>query len=200
MGHCIHAVLFPPFQDIKNRKFIQLPFGWKMAAHPNPDGEENAILISTDYFGGMGEQDATVIKEGKILAGSEWNKTKYHPINDALKFFGLQKTENNDEFDTINLGHYRDNDDILEALGEKRSYDYNEEDDVKHEDEDVKVQDDPMLIVIDWKKLSKIIDNVAYKVFKSSTGEKEPEKGFREIFPVIESKESLEKTLQENLE
>lgn len=114
--HCIHAILIPPFQAT-DQKHIVLPHGWKMQFVHEDAKYENAIIISTDYFGGGGEQSAVVIKDFQIVRAVDWNKDKWHPINDALRFFGLQKGKDNDEFDTINLGHYRSDEDISKELG-----------------------------------------------------------------------------------
>lgn len=71
------------------------------------------VLAETDYFGGAGEQSAEIfeISDGKsksisgIIDG-------YHPINEALKKIGVQRESGMDEFDTIDLGKYRTNNDF----------------------------------------------------------------------------------------
>ncbi|WPU99618.1 hypothetical protein SNE26_26740 [Mucilaginibacter sp. cycad4] len=57
-------------------------------------------LIKTDYFAGIGDQYAALYKNG-ILA---WHGRS---INIALAEIGIMRTLNLDEFDTINLGEYR---------------------------------------------------------------------------------------------
>ena len=46
-------------------------------------------------------------------------------------------------------------------------------------------------VLSEWQELARIVDNIAYKVFQKTIGDNIPEKGFREIFPVIESKEII---------
>lgn len=113
MSHCIRVVLFPPTEN-PDRQTIDLPKGWKMGLLSDNDHFSNAVVIETDYFGGFGEQHATVYKDGKVLPNNEWNPkhNKYNPINLALKFMGLESDPDKDEFDTINLGNYRDHGDI----------------------------------------------------------------------------------------
>lgn len=61
--------------------------------------------IWTDYFGGMGEQGGKAWVDGtRVVSGDS--------INDALVAIGVVKNDDMDEFDTINLGRYRDADDI----------------------------------------------------------------------------------------
>lgn len=112
--HCINVVLLPP-TETTNEEFVSLPQGWKMLLKSD-EKFNNAIYVSTDYFGGGGEQYATVIKEGVELPNETWNTDKYRPINDALRYFGLKKDKNSDEFDTIHLGRYRSNEDVSQLL------------------------------------------------------------------------------------
>lgn len=61
--------------------------------------------ISTDYFGGMGEQEGKAWVDGtRVVSGDS--------INDALVAIGVVREPNMDEFDTVSLGSYRDSDDI----------------------------------------------------------------------------------------
>jgi hypothetical protein len=57
-------------------------------------------LIKTDYFGGMGDQYASLYKNGIC----EWHG---YYINTALEGIGVISNMGMDEFDTINLGEYR---------------------------------------------------------------------------------------------
>lgn len=69
-------------------------------------------LINTDYFAGIGAQFANVFRE-------EQNADKnILYINEALRYLGVQKKGNLDEFDTVALSNYRSNPD---ELGEKYS-------------------------------------------------------------------------------
>lgn len=119
--HCISAILFPP-SETPDRPFIQLPHDWKLALPGDKDASgklKNAIIVQTDYWGGPGEQFATVIQNGVVIQEALWKTNDYHPINDALAYLGLKKNDNMDEFDTINLGHYRSNEDIHDLLSVK---------------------------------------------------------------------------------
>ena len=46
-------------------------------------------------------------------------------------------------------------------------------------------------IIINWKELSKFIDNLAWDVFNKTNGDREVIIGFREIMNVIENKDML---------
>ena len=58
-------------------------------------------IISTDYFGGIGNQYANVYK-GETLLDS-----KIKTINHALYFMGVQSKKGMDEFDTVGLANHR---------------------------------------------------------------------------------------------
>lgn len=67
----------------------------------------NFVTCSTDYFGGGGDQHASICittdkgyKSVKVLRG-------FNPINDALREYGLVKNKYEDEFDTIGFNKYR---------------------------------------------------------------------------------------------
>jgi hypothetical protein len=71
--------------------------------------------VETDYFGGCGEQHASLFESTKngfklIHKGKDDND---NPINEILKLYGVIRNQNMDEFDTINLGSYRTNKDML---------------------------------------------------------------------------------------
>lgn len=68
-------------------------------------------LVETDYFGGCGTQSATLVIDGKITEVA----SKDSPINEALRKIGVVCKNNLDEFDTIGLGYYRTENDILES-------------------------------------------------------------------------------------
>ncbi len=68
-----------------------------------------ALFITTDYFGGLGEQTATFYHSaGKF----EEMVNDFGPINQGLKKLGIQRQDLLDEFDTIGLGNYRSNQDF----------------------------------------------------------------------------------------
>ena len=57
-----------------------------MALLKEDDKLKNAIIISTDYFGGPGEQSAIVIQNGVIVPEAIWKTDSYHPINNAYSY------------------------------------------------------------------------------------------------------------------
>ena len=69
-------------------------------------GKDKTIAkITTDYFGGVGEQTA------KLFINNErvYNGEKGSPINEVLKRMGVLRKDGMDEYDTIGLGRYRSN-------------------------------------------------------------------------------------------
>lgn len=73
------------------------------------------VNLSTDYFGGAGGQRAeinisTSDKEGYKTISESY---EYDAINKILKEYGVTCEDGSDEFDTINLGRYRKNEDFL---------------------------------------------------------------------------------------
>jgi hypothetical protein len=69
--------------------------------------------ITTDYFGGGGYQTAKLWEDGEVT----YNKSSEYdwgisPINNVLKEMGVVSDSTMDEFDTINLGRYRSNEDF----------------------------------------------------------------------------------------
>ena len=67
------------------------------------------VYISTDYFGGCGEQSAHVLINNKL----NYPKSKYRQINEMLKLFGVIRTDEEDEFDICCLGKYRSNEELF---------------------------------------------------------------------------------------
>ncbi|WNO10621.1 hypothetical protein [Teredinibacter sp. KSP-S5-2] len=65
-------------------------------------GLKEYAIIFTDYFGGFGEQYATVYSAGKVAM-----EEMEGGINQALRTIGVFKKGGLDEFDTICLGRYR---------------------------------------------------------------------------------------------
>lgn len=66
-------------------------------------GKDKTIAkITTDYFGGFGEQTAKLfINNKRVYNGNS--------INKALTQMGVVRKDGMDEFDTIGLGRYRSN-------------------------------------------------------------------------------------------
>lgn len=70
--------------------------------------------VETEYFGGSGTQGATVYKEG--LCVFEPTTAQRGVISNALKLLGVVMAPGQaDEFDTVGLGRYRDNDAWIEG-------------------------------------------------------------------------------------
>jgi len=64
-------------------------------------GLEKYGIIQTDYFGGMGSQWASLYENGKPLLTEK-------SINEVLQALGVSRTQEKDEFETINLDEYRE--------------------------------------------------------------------------------------------
>jgi hypothetical protein len=72
-------------------------------------GAVRYAIIETDYFGGVGTQAAVVYENKQVIM-----PTKQGGINTALAVLGVQRSTDKDEFDTIQLGKYRDFSDYFE--------------------------------------------------------------------------------------
>ena len=130
MGHCISVYLIrkTELRDEKinsvvndskptNVKWVELDEGILATTRiPNIKefGKDKTIaLISTDYFGGSGNQSAKVFMNNqKILDQNDEFDWKLNPINSALKLLGVNRKDGMDEFDTIGLSKYRSNGDF----------------------------------------------------------------------------------------
>lgn len=72
--------------------------------------DKSIVYLTTDYFGGHGNQSAKVfINNKKVFSQNNEFDWKLKPINSALKMIGVNKLDNMDEFDTIGLSKYRSN-------------------------------------------------------------------------------------------
>jgi hypothetical protein len=65
-------------------------------------------IISTDYFGGIGSQFASVYKNATLVSESITR------INQALEYLGVKRENGLDEFDTVGLDNIRSQPDILD--------------------------------------------------------------------------------------
>jgi len=131
MGHCINVYLMNK-SELRNEKinsvlenkekseeikWTELPHDILATTHiPNVRafGKNKTIAsISTDYFGGSGHQEAKLFvnnkKEYDNSSEFDWLE---RPINTVLKKMGIKSKDGMDEFDTINLGNYRSNEDF----------------------------------------------------------------------------------------
>jgi len=70
--------------------------------------EAEYAIITTDYFGGIGEQWANVFR-GEENIGKDMNW-----INEALRMLGVIAEKPHDEFDTVGLSNYRSQPDHLD--------------------------------------------------------------------------------------
>ena len=98
-------------------KWTELPEGILATTHiPNVRefGKDKTIAkISTDYFGGAGEQEAKLFINNK----KEYDKSSEYysserPINTVLRMMGVSRKDGQDEFDTIGLSNFRSNQDF----------------------------------------------------------------------------------------
>jgi hypothetical protein len=91
------------------------------------------LTISTNYFGGVGEQESTF---HNIETKEEYH---FESINKGLKMLGVDRSDNLDEFDIVGLGGIRKNKDVIpkkiqkerkllknEILTKKTEFDYQE--------------------------------------------------------------------------
>ena len=77
-------------------------------------GKDKTVgVISTDYFGGSGHQEAKLFvnnkKEYDNSSEFDWS---FRPINSVLKMMGVVSEIGMDEFDTIGLSNFRSNQDF----------------------------------------------------------------------------------------
>ena len=132
MGHCISVYLMSK-SDIRDEKisnildssnssnqdikWTELKEGLVATTHiPNVRafGKNKTIAkISTDYFGGAGEQDAKLFINNKkeYDKSSEFDSSE-RPINTVLRMMGVSRKDGQDEFDTIGLSNFRSNQDF----------------------------------------------------------------------------------------
>lgn len=78
--------------------------------------------IETEYHGGTGRQGATAYAEGVCLMAPESTgvgslaRSLDGPISEALRRLGVvRRPGERDEFETVGLGRFRSNDDLIEA-------------------------------------------------------------------------------------
>jgi hypothetical protein len=79
--------------------------------------------ISTEYFGGLGGQDAVAWSKGEVIFSPEnegydgtWPNSA---ISQALKAIGVIANNGQDEFDTLGLGRHRETHRWAEAFASK---------------------------------------------------------------------------------
>lgn len=116
MSHCISVYLINRL-EVRNDKIDYIingesikikwtELGENILANIREYGKDKTIAkITTDYFGGFGEQTAKLFINNKRV----FNKSNESAINDVLKMMGVVSKNGLDEFDTIGLGKYRSN-------------------------------------------------------------------------------------------
>lgn len=62
------------------------------------------VYIETDYFGGVGTQAGVLYENGRIAVEPHSGEGT---INQLLRELGVQRISGKDEFDSLNLGRYR---------------------------------------------------------------------------------------------
>ena len=107
-------VLIPFSKNFKNIKGIpDLPFTYDGEITLHPSIADFCRTISTHgkiayveamFFGGTGTQAHSLWNTGLMIGEPQ---VGLHAINRALKFLGVKKKRNLDEFDTLNLGKFR---------------------------------------------------------------------------------------------
>ena len=102
---------FPNLQDPPDPEFWKLsgPIAF-VAEQLSQHGP--VAYVETEYFGGTGEQAATVWDSGKVRMPP--TKAPSGPINSALRMLGARASLMHDEFEAVGLGRNRSNDDWLE--------------------------------------------------------------------------------------
>ncbi|RJQ71692.1 hypothetical protein D5S17_28295 [Pseudonocardiaceae bacterium YIM PH 21723] len=69
--------------------------------------------VTAEFFGGIGEQTAVVWDRGELAFGpvfldeDDSRSVQDTPISQALRFLGVQRTADQDEFDVAGLGRLR---------------------------------------------------------------------------------------------
>lgn len=123
MSHCISAYI-AKYDDLAPHVegLIRLPHDYALVPAMFILGNlwekiDKIAHVNTNYFGGAGTQGATYWENGEEkfhFYQDEYDEETLFssPINTALRMMGVVKDPDMDEFDTINLGHYRslDND------------------------------------------------------------------------------------------
>ena len=138
MSHCINMYLIEKSylhtEESKKilNKYVELPYDLipfseeeKDIISENLKENESFLYVETDYFGGIGHQSSLVYtkNDGHIT------HIDYKTINKALSFYGIPNSFDTDEFDMINLGRFREDDDFLIETVRFQGYvDINDED------------------------------------------------------------------------
>jgi len=124
MGHCIRVHLIKK-SELRNEKieylvdnkdpfeikWIELKEGILATTDEIPYffmKDKMIAYITTDYFGGFGDQSAILYVNGKEVINTEVDNS----VNIVLKEMGVISKDGCDEWDTIGLSNYRSNEDF----------------------------------------------------------------------------------------
>ncbi|MCG8435938.1 MAG: hypothetical protein MJA83_18110 [Gammaproteobacteria bacterium] len=105
-----HADFWAEKFAVEDQHFSDMTFDSKVIHEfANRLGMDRFVLLQTDYFGGVGDQWATVYRGAQRVM-----EVTKGGINEALALVGVVREGNSDEFDTIGLGAHRDFSDLFE--------------------------------------------------------------------------------------
>lgn len=120
MSHCIHLYVCNniegleqnlqknKFRYLKNGNYIVMLSKMRIKKLLHSFGVPAVVNVTTDYFGGCGEQSST-------FYDLNTRKSVYcNSINKGLAMIGIQGTTEQDAFDIVGLGDYRSNDSFVE--------------------------------------------------------------------------------------
>lgn len=117
MGHCI-TIYLARTEDLLDPRIKKKELKAGISAVVDYPDEETlkrgrtVALVSTNYFGGFGDQQASVYEDGKLIYEGDTEMGAHCPINHALNMLGVKDTASDDEFDVVGLGNYRSNEDF----------------------------------------------------------------------------------------
>jgi hypothetical protein len=113
--HNITAYITKNDSSFEDEPYLKLPQDFILFVDPPENLKEGRLVakVSTDYFGGVGEQSCKIWKDGvKIFQET----SSYGAINKGLTLLGVIKNEDKDEFDTLLLGVHRENSEIEKII------------------------------------------------------------------------------------
>lgn len=87
-------------------------------------GVKEILYISTDYFGGFGEQQAKLVSvtlDHKDRKKTIKFKDPLFTINKGLAHLGLEPKKDMDQFDILGIGKFRSNEDVLAEFKKQNS-------------------------------------------------------------------------------
>lgn len=128
MAHTINCIIFNTNSHHNVKNFIQLNnnIGITLKTKGLP---EIYISIFTDYFGGGGGggnqgvkinfNNTSLLINGYDLEFSK-NFNLFRPINMGLRLLGVIADKDKDEFDTVGLGSFRDDENIIKVLKQQK--------------------------------------------------------------------------------